>query len=324
MKASIAIVESVWGDALESLAKKYDIQLCPEAWSDMSLLKTLAATSDVLIVRNRTQVTRDLLENSEKLKLVARMGVGLDNIDVEAASELGVVVVAGIGANAVSVAEHTVGLALNLYRGVCRLDRDVRAGVWNRSPGRELSGGTWGLLSAGATARATGRVAKAMGMQVLAHDPYIDSCDPEIQELGIRLVGMEDLAAKSDVVSVHLPATPETINTVDAQFFAQMKRDAILINCGRGEVVNEEALTKALQAGQIYGAALDVRKLEPPRQPDPIAMLENVILTPHVAGITAESQARILDILCADIEAVLDGQAAQANVGSISIPRRER
>lgn len=322
MSERIAVVEDVWGAAFDELETRRDVLVDPEAWADPARLSEIAAASAVLVVRNRTQVTRELLERSPGLRLIARAGVGLDNIDLEAADELGVVVVAGLGANAASVAEHALGLALATARRTLPLDAEVREGGWNRAPGRELAGGTWGLLSAGATARATARLARGIGMEVVAFDPYVNPADPGLAELGIRLVECEEVAALADVLSVHLPATPATRNIVDAGFLARMKPHAILINCGRGEVIDESALADALSAGRILGAGLDVRQQEPTPAPDPLARYENVVLTPHIAGITEQAQARIMRILCRDIDAVLDGRPTEAHVGRRSAPER--
>jgi phosphoglycerate dehydrogenase-like enzyme len=245
----------------------------------------------------------------------------LDNIDLPAADELGVVVVAAIGANAKSVAEHSIALALALARHVVTLDSSVRDGAWRRLPGKELSGGTWGLLSAGATARATARLARGLGMSVVAYDPHIDPSLPELRDLGIELRPLDDVVAAADVLSVHLPSTPQTQHLVDARLLSVMRPDAILVNVGRGEVVDEEALADALERGHLHGAGLDVRAHEPPGE-SRLHSLSNVVLTPHVAGITGEAQARIAELLCRDIDRVLSGGEAEHAVGKHRRPNR--
>jgi len=305
----VAVVEDVWGDPFERLAA--DLAVCrdAQAWTAEGRLAAAVRDARALVVRNRTQVTASLLEGAPRLEVVARAGVGLDNIDLAAADAAGVVVVAALGANAVSVAEHTLGLALAVARRVVALDAAARAGRWDRQPGMELAGGTWGLLSAGATARATGRLARALGMTVLAYDPYVDPAHPELTELGIRLTGLEEVVAGSDVLSIHLPATAATRGLVSADLLTQARPHLILVNCGRGEVVDEAALADALEAGRIAGAGLDVRAVEPPA-PGRLEGLSSVVLTPHVAGITGAAQRRIAEILCAEIRAVLDGAEA--------------
>lgn len=300
----IAVVEDVWGEPFDDLASRRVVAFEPDAWRDEARLHELAGTARALVVRNRTQMTRELLGTG--VRAVARAGVGLDNIDLAAAAELGVSVIAPIGANAASVAEHALGLALAVARTVVTSDGEVRAGRWHRRPGRELSGGTWGLLSAGATARATARLARAIGMAVVAHDPYIDPAHPELREIGVRLCPLAEVVATADVLSVHLPATPETEGLVGAELLARAKPGQILVNVGRGEVLDEDAVADAIESGRIAGAGLDVRRTEPPT-PGRIDALPGVVLTPHVAGITRQSQERIVGILCAELDVLLDG-----------------
>jgi D-3-phosphoglycerate dehydrogenase / 2-oxoglutarate reductase len=312
--AEVAIAEGVWGPPLEELARRWTVIRLPAAGDDHEELAAAARRARALVVRNRTVVDEALLTQCPRLRIVGRAGVGLDNIDVAAADRAGVVVTAPLGANAVSVAEHTVGLALALSRRTVALDADCRAGNWTRTPGQELSGGTWGLLGAGATARACGRLATALGMRALAYDPYIDPAHPGLAEAGIELAALHEVAAASDVLSCHVPATGETIRLVGRDLLARMRPGALFINVGRGEVVDEDALADAIESGSLGGAALDVRAAEPPAR-GRIERLANVILTPHIAGITAQSQLRILRVLADDIEAVLGGGHAAFSVG---------
>lgn len=316
----VVVLEGVWGSPLAALAGDLEVVRHADAWQDQDRLTKVLAGVRALVVRNRTRVTRELLGACPDLALVARAGVGLDNIDIAAADELGVVVVAPLGANAVSVAEHSLGLALALARRIPVLDRSTRAGGWERLPGRELAGRTWGVLGAGATGRACARQARGLGMDVLAYDPYISGDHPEMVELDLRLVGLDELAGGSDVISCHLPATPETRGMLGASFFSTMRSDALLINVGRGEVVDEDALAAALTAGELGGAGLDVRSSEPPAS-GALERLDNVVLTPHVAGITAESQHRILEVLASETRAVLAGRTAAHAVGSATQAR---
>lgn len=308
------MTEDVWGPAFDSLARDLTVRVEADGWRRPGELPGLLAGVRALVVRNRTRVDRELLETCDSVRVVARAGVGLDNIDVDAANELGVVVTAPLGANAVSVAEHTLGLALAVARRMVPLDRETRSGGWRRTPGRELSERTWGLLGFGATARAVARLARALSMTVLAYDPYVAAEDAAAA--GVTPASLDEVAAAADVLSVHLPATAETRGLVAAELLARMKPDAIVVNVGRGEVVDEEALTDALVAGRLGGAALDVRASEPPA-PGRLETLDNVVLSPHVAGITAESQDRIADVLATDIRAVLSGAPARSAVGTV-------
>lgn len=316
----VVVVEDVWGDPLEALSNDVVLHRHPDAWQTPDRLPELLAGAQAVVVRNRTQVTKELMRACPQLRLVARAGVGLDNIDVTAADELGVVVVAPLGANAVSVAEHSLALALALARGLVPLDRGTRSGGWNRTAGRQLAGRRWGLLGAGSTGRACGRLARAVGMTVVAYDPYVPVDHPELAELGIQLVQLHEVASTADVISCHLPATTSTKGLLDASFFAAMRSDALFVNVGRGEVLDEDALADALAAGRIGGAGLDVRENEPPT-PGRLESFDNVVLTPHVAGITVESQDRIVEILADQIRTVLTGGTAQYAVGAATTAR---
>jgi (S)-sulfolactate dehydrogenase len=321
MTVDVAVVEDVWGEAFERLSGDLEVVFNPKAWESSEELLALAHEARALVVRNRTQVDRTLLEACPALLIVGRAGVGLDNIDLAGADELGVAVVAPRGANATSVAEHAIALALVLARHVVELDRACRDGGWQRVPGRELSGGTWGVLGAGATARATARAAKALGMQVVAYDPYVSPDHPEMVEIGLRLASLDEVVSTADILSCHLPATEATRNLVGARLLAQTKPTALFINLGRGEVVDEDALADAVEEGRLAGAGLDVRAEEPPTR-GRLERLGSVVLTPHVAGITEQSQARILQVLADDIRSVLAGGEARNAVGAVRAGRR--
>lgn len=316
----VTVVEDVWGEPFDDLATRWSVVREPDAWSDAERLRQVAAGSTAIVVRNRTPVTRSLFAAAPGLRLVARAGVGLDNIDVSAADEHGVVVCAALGANAVSVAEHAIGLALAVARRLTHLDGEVRQGAWTRAPGRELAGGTWGLLSAGATARATATLAQGLGMRVIAYDPFLEPDDGQLRRAGISLCSLEATVAQADVLSVHLPATETTRHLVDSRLLALMKPDAILVNVGRGETVDEEALADCLESGHLHGAGLDVRDHEPPPPDSRLHRLPNVVLSPHVAGITAQAQHRIAALLCSEIDTVLSGGKAEHAVGTLRAP----
>jgi D-3-phosphoglycerate dehydrogenase/(S)-sulfolactate dehydrogenase len=309
----VAISEDVWGQPLAALLRDRVVRREPAAWADREQLRALVAGARALLVRNRTAVDAELLGAAPRLEVVGRAGVGLDNIDVPAADELGVVVVAPLGANAVSVAEHTLALALALVRELPQHDAAVRAGGWDRRPGRELAGRTWGLLGAGATGQAVARLAAALRMRVLGCDPYADPAAARVA--GVELTGLAEVLGSADVLSVHLPLTPQTRNLLDAGALALLRPGTIVVSAGRGEVVDEAALAAALHSGQVGGAGLDVRAAEPP-PPGPLDGAPNVIFTPHVAGITVESQQRIMTVLAQDITAVLDGGMAGHAVGA--------
>jgi D-3-phosphoglycerate dehydrogenase/(S)-sulfolactate dehydrogenase len=306
----ILISEDVWGTPFQALEGSFPITRNDDLWSNPEELKAALKDATALVVRNRTKVTADVIAAAPKLKVIARAGVGLDNIDLKAADAAGVVVVAGLGANAVSVGELTLGLALSLLRNIPGHDVTTRDGGWVRTPGRELSGLTWGLLGCGATGVATAKLIQGFNCQVIGFDPYAKNLS------GIELTTFEDVLKRSDVVSIHMPSTPETNGTINAQTLSLMKPDAIIVNVGRGEVINETDLMAALKAKAIAGAALDVRAQEPPAKGE-METIPNLILTPHVAGITKESQLRINQILTANIELVLNAKPATHAVGAL-------
>jgi (S)-sulfolactate dehydrogenase len=257
----------------------------------------LAALSDAraLIVRNRTQVRGVLLAAAPRLQVVGRLGVGLDNIDVEACTARGVAVYPATGANDVSVAEWVIATAMLLLRGAYQATPEVIAGTWPRGRlmGRELSGKIMGLVGFGAIAREVASRAKAMGMTVQAFDPY--ATDTAFALAGVQRHGLEPLLREADVVSLHVPLTPATTNLIDALRLHRMKPDAILLNASRGGVVDEAALAAALKAGKLGGAALDVFTEEPlgAASATVFAGCPNLILTPHIAGVTVESNVRV-------------------------------
>jgi D-3-phosphoglycerate dehydrogenase len=306
----ILISEDVWGAPFQALEGSFPILRNDDLWNNPEELKSSLKDATALVVRNRTKVTADVIAVAPKLKVIARAGVGLDNIDIKAADAAGVVVVAGLGANAVSVGELTLGLALALLRNVPGHDVATRNGGWVRTPGRELSGLTWGLLGCGATGVATAKLLQGFGCPVLGYDPYAKNVP------GVELTSFEDVLKRSDVVSIHMPSTAETNGSINAASLALMKSDAIIVNVGRGEVINEADLMAALKAKTIAGAALDVRAQEPPTKGD-MEEIPNLILTPHVAGITSQSQLRINEILTSNIQLVLNSKAATHAVGAL-------
>jgi D-3-phosphoglycerate dehydrogenase/(S)-sulfolactate dehydrogenase len=306
----ILISEDVWGTPFQKLEGSFPITRNDDLWSNPEELKASLKDATALVVRNRTKVTAEIIAAAPKLKVIARAGVGLDNIDIKAADAAGVVVVAGLGANAVSVGELTLGLALALLRNVPGHDVATRDGGWVRTPGRELSGLTWGLLGCGATGLATAKLLQGFGCSVIGYDPYAKNLS------NIELTTFEEVLKRSDVVSIHMPSTAETNGSINAKSLAFMKPDAVIVNVGRGEVINEADLMAALKAKTIAGAALDVRAQEPPVKGE-MEQISNLILTPHVAGITKESQLRINQILTSNIELVLNSKPATHAVGAL-------
>lgn len=320
---AVVVAEDVWGDAFDGLATLYGIELRRDLWQDRDALADAVRAARALVVRNRTVVDRTLLEHAACLEVVARAGVGLDNIDVAAADELGIVVVAPLGANARSVAEHSLALALALARDVVGNDRRVRDGRWDRQLGIELSGRTWGIVGLGATGRALASVVGALGMACVGFDPAVPNDEPLPPGVHERLDTIDQLLGRADVVSLHVPLTPATASMVDARFLASMRPGAYLINVSRGGLVDEEALCDALESGRLGGAGLDVRVEEPP-VPGRLERHPHVVLSPHVAGLTHESQEQVTTVLAHNLDLVLGGQEALQAVGAHRRPARSR
>lgn len=311
----IVISEDVWSDDFASLQKRYSITHEVDLWNRVEDLKSQLKDAQALVVRNRTKVTRELMDAAPMLRVIARAGVGLDNIDIKAADEKGIAVSAALGINAVAVAEHTLGLALALSRDIVGRDASTRTGSWNRAAGREISKKTWGFLGFGATARATANLLSGFSCRLLAYDPFV-------KDGGVAsMASFDDVISQSEIISVHLPATVETKKIINSKTLGAMKRDAILISVGRGEVIDEEALELALRNGVIAGAALDVREIEPAKD-QRFADLANVILTPHIAGITVESQDAINKVLVSEIELALQGAPQKYAVGAVKQAKR--
>ncbi len=312
----IVISEDVWSDGFADLAKTHTTIHEPDLWSRRDDLKKLLADAEALVVRNRTQVNEELFAAAPKLKVVGRAGVGLDNIDLEAANRHGVVVSAALGINAVAVGELTLGLALALLRKVTELDSSTRKGEWNRKAGVEISGKTWGMLGFGATARALAKLLKGFDVTILAYDPFA-KIDPEFaKETKTSLVSLDDVISRSDVISLHMPATPETTKVINSERLSKTRSHAVIVNVGRGELIDEVALEEALSSQAIAGAALDVRESEPPKD-SRFRDLSNVIVTPHIAGITQESQAKINEVLVNEVRSALTGGSPSYAVGGV-------
>lgn len=292
----IVIPEFIDEGALGAFGDGFDVHYAPELVDDREALLGAVADAAALIVRNRTEVDRALLEAAPRLQVVGRLGVGLDNIDVAACEARGIAVRPATGANALSVAEYVITTALMLLRGAYRADDAVMAGDWPRTQliGREAAGCCLGLWGFGQIARVVAAKARALGMEVAAFDPYVAS--DNVAWAGIeRCYDPEALVARADVLSLHLPLTDETRGLINAGMLARMKPGAVLINTARGGIVDEAALCKALSTGALGGAALDVFAEEPltATAAERFRGVPNLVLTPHIAGVTAEANARV-------------------------------
>lgn len=293
--ADIVITEFLDEAALAAVPASLKVLYDPKLVDKPADLLAAVTSARALVVRNRTQVRGDLLAAGKVLKCVGRLGVGLDNIDVEACKARGIAVYPASGANDISVAEWVLASAMVLLRGAYGASDQVIAGKWPRNDliGREIFGKTLGLVGYGAIARHTADRARALGMTILGYDPYLPASDPVW--LQAKHATLDELLAQSDVVSLHVPLTPETRGLINPRSLKTMKPGAILINASRGGVVDEAAAADALRSGHLGGLALDVFDKEPlPAELGAVfAGTRNLILTPHIAGVTQESNVRV-------------------------------
>ena len=246
--------------------------------------------ADALIVRSAVQVTGAVLEKAPRLRVIGRAGVGVDNVDLDAATAAGVLVMNTPGGNAISVAEHTLALMLAMARHIPIANASTRSGKWEKKKfmGNELRGKTLGIIGLGSIGREVVKRARVFEMRIVAHDPYVTS--QIAADMGLELVDLPALYAASDYISLHVASTPETQGMLNAAAYAQMKTGVRIVNCARGELVDEAALQQAIAQGKVAGAALDVFGAEPPPKDYPLFATETVLATPHIAGSTEEAQ----------------------------------
>jgi (S)-sulfolactate dehydrogenase len=300
MRSRIVISEFMDQPAVDRLLAMHEVDYRPRLVDDTAALQAALSGAAAWIVRNRTPVRGALLEAASDVRVVGRLGVGLDNIDVEACAARGIEVIPATGANAESVAEYVVAAAIVLLRGAFFSTRAVEAGTWPRqtlSQGREASGKAMGLVGYGSIGRLTARKAEAMGMRISSYDPQVPEATTS---------DLDELLRSSDVVSLHLPLTRETRGLLDARRLGLMKRDAILINTARGGIVDEAALASMLREGRLGGAALDVFDKEPLAAGSPLSGAPRLVLTPHIAGVTLEANERVSALIADRVLAALD------------------
>ena len=301
----ILITEFMDDAQVARLSDAHPTQYAPDLADRQGDIPGLMAGVQALVVRNRTQVNAAILDAAPDLKVVGRLGVGLDNIDLTACAERGVEVIPATGANTLSVAEYVVTNALVLLRGAYDTRTSMEAGEWPRAAcsGREVSGRTLGLIGFGAIAQETARLARALGMNICAFDPHLPDGNPAWD--GATRLDLVGVLASADAISLHVPLTDETRHMINAERLDKMRRDAVLINAARGGVVDEAALANAMQSGHIAGAALDVFETEPLtiEAARKFNGIKNLFLTPHIAGVTQDSNTRVSKMIA---DCVLD------------------
>jgi (S)-sulfolactate dehydrogenase len=306
----IVIAEFMDEVAVASLRHRFDVLHEPGLAEHRDALIAALHSADALIVRNRTRVDADLLSFAPRLRVVGRLGVGLDNIDVAACEARKIDVIPARGANALAVAEYVIGAAIVLLRGAYFATEAVASGEWPRGAlgtGREIAGKTLGVVGFGSIGQMVATLGRALGMAVIGFDAHIPASAAVWADQHTTPRRLDDLLRDADIVSLHVPLTPATRRLIDAEKLALMRREAILVNTARGGVVDEAALAAALKSGRLAGAALDVFESEPLQSGSALVGCPGLILTPHIAGVTRESNARVSTMIAEKVAAALDG-----------------
>ncbi|MDD5005189.1 MAG: phosphoglycerate dehydrogenase [Candidatus Omnitrophica bacterium] len=287
----ILVSDKLSEQGLKVLKENKDFKVDVKTGLKPEELKSIIGDYDALLVRSSTKVTKEIIDASS-LKIIGRAGVGLDNVDLEAATNKGIIVMNSPSGNTISTAEHTMALMLSLSRNIAAADKSMKAKEWNRSKftGVELYNKTLGVVGLGRIGQAVSKRAMSFGMKIIAYDPFLSK--EAAGKLGIELVDLNKLFSESDYITFHVPLTEETKNLISSKQIPLLKKGARIINCSRGGIVNEEDLAKALQEGKIAGVSLDVYTNEPPKDL-PLANFDNVVLTPHLGASTEEAQVNV-------------------------------
>ena len=300
----ILITEFMDEDAVNLLKKKYDVYYDISLAEDSNSLVKLINKMKALIVRNKTLVTRELIENAPNLTCVGRLGVGLDNIDLNACEEQNITVYPALGANSHSVAEYVICASMLLLRKAYFKKNEMIAGNWPRqeSSGSEVYGKTLGLIGFGDIAQKTRDLALGLGMKTVAYDPYLDKDSNVWKET--KNLDLDNLLSISDIISLHIPLSKETKNLIDEKKLRLIKNSSVIINTSRGGIIDENSLAKLLKENKIGGAALDVFNKEPINKVNAKKFegLDNIILTPHIGGVTKESNERVSKMIAKKID----------------------
>ncbi len=303
----VVITEFIEESALADISREFSVVYDPDLVNRPEDIKLLAADAPALIVRNMTQVRGDVLAACKALRVIGRLGVGLDNIDMDECRARHIQVFPATGANALAVAEYAIAAIFIGLRNIWGVTDKMANGWFDRTTliFREVHGKMLGLIGFGTIAREVARRARALGMRVAAYDPNVLPGDTAWTELGVAHLDLVTLLTDSDVVSLHLPLLPSTRNLLGAEALGRMKPDAILINTARGGIIDETALVDALKGKRLGGAILDVLEKEPPAPNSIFRGVPNLILTPHVAGNTVESNVRVSGVTVANVKRAL-------------------
>ncbi|MDP6777280.1 MAG: phosphoglycerate dehydrogenase, partial [Candidatus Latescibacteria bacterium] len=308
---SVLITDTLASGWQEVFAEDDDVSVDVETGLSPDALRDRIGRCDALIVRSETRVDRDLIGAAHRLRVVGRAGAGVDNIDIDAASERGIIVVNAPGSNTVSTAEHTVGMLLALSRAIPQATGSVKSGIWDRKrfTGVELEGKVLGVIGAGRVGQEVARRARAFGMEILGYDPFL--AGDRAAELRIRLASLDEIYTAADFLTLHTPLTESTQHLISSDALGKCKTGVRILNCASGGLVDEAALLEAIESGKVAGAALDVYETEPPPKDHPLLQRDEVICTPHLAASTREAQEKVSSQIAREVLDVLLDQPVQ-------------
>ncbi|MFV8417133.1 hydroxyacid dehydrogenase, partial [Methanosarcina mazei] len=282
----VLVSDSLSNEGLEILKEHFDIDVCTGLCEDELVEKIKGY--DALVIRSGTQVTQRIIEAADNLKIIGRAGVGVDNVDVDAATKKGIIVANAPEGNMISAAEHTIAMMMSMSRNIPQANASLKAREWKRNKfmGVEVKGKTLGVIGLGRIGSEVAKRAAGLEMNLMGYDPFIS--EKRAMELGVKLATVNEIAKEADYITVHTPLIKETRNILDDEQFALMKKGVRVLNCARGGIINEEALARALESGKVGGAAIDVFVEEPPFS-SPLLNFDNVIVTPHLGASTPVS-----------------------------------
>jgi D-3-phosphoglycerate dehydrogenase len=318
--AKVLVTDSLATQGLEILERSPGIEVVNSPGLSPAELMQAIADADALVIRSATKVTEEVIDAAKQLRVIGRAGAGVDNVDVTAATNRGIVVMNTPGGDTITTAEHAIALLISLARHIPQATASMKAGKWEKKKltGKELYNCTLGVLGLGNVGHIVADRARGLALKVIAHDPFIS--EAASSKLDLELVSFDDLLARSDIVTVHVPKNKDTIGLLGAEAFAKFKPGALLVNTARGGIVDEEALLAALEAGQVGGAALDVYVEEPPPAGHPLIAHDKVICTPHLGAATDQAQINVATAVAEQVrDFLLHGIVGNAlNVPSIS------
>jgi len=316
-ETKILITDHISEEGIRKLREFGDVEI--QVGVSEEELKARIAGYDALIVRSGTKVTREVIEAGTRLKVIGRAGVGVDNIDVDSATERGIMVVNAPGANTISAAEHTIGMLLSLSRKIPAANQSLKSGEWSRKKymGVEVNGKVLGIIGLGRVGGEVAKRAKGLGMRVVAYDPFISQ--EKAGELGVSLMAFSEVLSISDFITIHTPLMKDTYHLIGKDEFEKMKEGVRIINCARGGIIDENALVEAIKSGKVAGAALDVFEQEPPPMDSDLLKLDSVIVTPHLGASTEEAQRAAAIVIADEVIRALENKPVRNAVNMIYV-----